>query len=156
MGIALVSKGAEMVRLDGQIRRSRVVSCLYFVANLAQFQNGPIWAIPSLYRKKNISTVGTLLSPYNTKTDALFRVESTTYYFKGHFTLDLLGYVGYVAGLKSTTTYSITYFVVDLPSIVCPIELKLTHETFYEPQQALVINIGYAFCKRHKSVLFSN
>lgn len=42
MGIALVSKGAEMVRLDGQIRRSRVVSCLYFVANLAQFKNGPI------------------------------------------------------------------------------------------------------------------
>ena len=106
MGIALVSKGAEMVRLDGQIRRSRVVSCLYngrkidlyFVANLAQFKNGPIWAIPSLYRKKNISTVGTLLSPYNTKTDALFRVESTTYYFKSHFTLDLLGLLDMLQG----------------------------------------------------------
>ena len=50
MGVALVSKGYEMVRLDGQIGRSRVVSCLYkgqktglyFVANLAQFINGPI------------------------------------------------------------------------------------------------------------------
>lgn len=50
MGVALVSKGAEMVRLDGQIGRSRVVSCLYkgqepglyFVAILALFKNGPI------------------------------------------------------------------------------------------------------------------
>ena len=88
--------------------------------------------------KRKISTVGALHSPYDTKTDALFRAESTTYYFKRALHL-------------RSAWISITYFVVDLPSIFCPIELKLTHETFYKPQQAWEINMGSdAFCKRHK------